>query len=350
MRSKNNSFTLYILSFIIALLILFNYISYIDDRVILPIYENTQLSNKTKSLIDFNVFSDIYNKNINSIVTVQSYLLQKSSAFKRSAGVIITDDGYILTTSHTIRYGENISVLTKDLHNYKASIVGVDLCLDLALLKINSIRKFSSIEFGTMNDVKIGSFVMSIGNMFGLIDSATMGIVGGINRHRNGTLIPFIQVDSLLNRGSSGGAVINTKGHFIGMNMAVLKENGGYNTGIGFVLPVNLIKFSLNQLKSKGVVDRIALGINGLIDNYQIIPNNKNGASVAGVIITGIINNSIAYKSGLKIDDKIVEFNNRPINTIGDLYMCLLLTKSSDRVEIGIVRNKEKKFIIINEV
>jgi serine protease DegS len=232
------------------------------------------------------------------------------------SGVIVTPDGYTLTNHHVIAGADEIKVVLADGQNVSVSLVGSDADSDVALLKIDSKDSLPAIPFGKSNDQQVGDVVLAIGNPFGVGQTVTQGIISATGRSHLGisAFENFIQTDAAINPGNSGGALVNAKGELIGINTAIFSQSGG-SLGIGFAIPVDLAEGIMQQLISTGHVVRGWLGIQGqnvtdkLAEAFGLHGNE-------GILVTGVLENGPASKSGIRPGDVITEINQtRPKNS-----------------------------------
>ena len=268
---------------------------------------------------------------------------ERPHVFKRrslGSGFIISEDGYIVTNNHVVAKATEIKVVLKDGSEFKAKIVGTDPKTDIALLKIDPKgKKLSVVKLGDSDKLKIGEWVLAIGNPFGLSYTVTAGIVSAKGRViGEGPYDNFIQTDASINPGNSGGPLVNIEGEVVGINTAIIAGA----QGIGFAIPINLAKVIIKQLKERGRVIRGWLGVyiqelTPELVKAQKLPVNR------GAIITKVIPNSPAAKAGLKPGDVIVEYNGKKINHINDLTVAVSTTPPGTKVELVIVRNRKFK-------
>ncbi|MGB9668094.1 MAG: DegQ family serine endoprotease [Thermosulfidibacteraceae bacterium] len=265
-----------------------------------------------------------------------------SRTFKRKSlgsGFIISPDGYIVTNNHVIEKATEIKVILIDGSEYDAKLIGADKNTDVALIKINPDKKLPIVELGDSDKLKIGEWVIAIGNPFGLSYTVTAGIVSGKGRFLNeGPYDNFIQTDAAINPGNSGGPLVNMEGKVVGINTAIIP----YAQGIGFAIPINLAKFVIEQLKTKGYVTRGYLGVYIQEITPEIAKNLKLPVN-KGVIITRVEKNSPAEKAGLKMDDIIIEFNGKKIEHINDLTVSVSTTPPGSMVTMKIMRGNSIK-------
>jgi Do/DeqQ family serine protease len=236
-------------------------------------------------------------------------------SFSLGSGVIVSEDGYVVTNNHVV--GENvreITVVMPDKHEYKGRVVGVDPTTDIGLLKIN-VRGLAAVPWGDSNQLKVGEWVLAIGSPYQLNQTVTAGIVSATGRTGLGLADyeNFIQTDAAINRGNSGGALINARGELVGINTGIFSESGGYQ-GIGFAVPSNLARRIAADLMKYGDVRRGSIGplsLERLTDQQaeEVGARNTNGA-----LITRMYRNSEAYEAGLRPGDVVVAFNGHPVD------------------------------------
>ena len=227
------------------------------------------------------------------------------------SGFIINRDGYILTNDHVVEDASRIVVTLKDGHEYKARVVGRDSKTDIALLKIDAPYALPIVPLGNSDAVRVGEWVMAIGNPFGFDHSVTAGIVSAKGRFIPGSYDEYIQTDASINPGNSGGPLIGLGGEVVGVNAAIFTRTGS-SMGIGFAIPVNLVKAELPQLLTLGHVQRGWLGV-------YIEPVTEDAATAAGLdvphgaMVSEVIDNSPAKAAGLRHGDIIVAIDHHPI-------------------------------------
>ncbi|QER42786.1 DegQ family serine endoprotease [Thermodesulfobacterium sp. TA1] len=264
------------------------------------------------------------------------------------SGFIISSDGYIVTNNHVIQNAQKITVKLLDGRSFSAEKIGADPLSDVALLKINA-NNLPTLSFGDSDLIKTGEWVIAIGNPFGLTHTITVGVISAKSRSGIGIsdVEDFIQTDAAINPGNSGGPLINLKGEVIGMNTAIFSRSGGY-MGIGFAIPSNIVKTVVEQLKSKGKVERGFLGITiqDLTPNLAKVLGIKNVSD--GAVITEVMPNSPAYKAGLKEKDVVVGFNGKTVKNALELKSYILLSKPGTEVVLDVIRdNKLEKIKVI---
>ncbi|PMP67468.1 MAG: serine protease [Thermodesulfobacterium geofontis] len=259
------------------------------------------------------------------------------------SGFIISQDGYVVTNNHVIQGAQKITVKLLDGRNFEAKIIGTDPFSDIALLKIDA-KNLPTLTLGDSDSIKVGEWVIAIGNPFGLSHTVTVGVVSAKGRSGIGIsdVEDFIQTDAAINPGNSGGPLLNLKGEVIGMNTAIFTRSGGY-MGIGFAIPSNIVKTVAEQLKTKGKVERGYLGVY-IQDLTPTLAKELGLKTTEGALITDVRPGSPAEKYGLKEKDVVISYNGKPVKNASELKNYVILTKPGTEVEIGIIRNgKEMK-------
>jgi len=258
------------------------------------------------------------------------------------SGFIIDGDGSILTNNHVVENAQKIVVkLAADDREFEAKVIGRDAKTDIAVIKINAKTNLPAATLGDSDRLEVGEWVVAIGNPFGLDSTVTSGIVSAKGRHiGQGPYDNFIQTDASINPGNSGGPLINLRGEVIGINTAIFSRTGG-NMGIGFAIPINLVKEVLPQLRGKGKVTRGFLGV--LIQKVtpeiaeSLGMDKGNGALVANVTKDGP-----ADKAGVKVGDVIIEFDGKEVKDSSDLPIIVARTPVDRRARMKVLRDKKE--------
>ena len=229
------------------------------------------------------------------------------------SGVIVSPDGYIVTNNHVVDGATELTVSMADKREMKARVIGTDAKTDIALVKVDA-KDLPHVTMGDSSKVEVGDVALAMGNPFGLGQTVTMGIVSAKGRGGLGIedYEDFIQTDASINPGNSGGALVNTRGELIGINTAILSRSGG-NQGVGFAVPVDLVRNVMTQLKDKGSVTRARLGVYF----QELTPKLASALGVKaseGAVVTEIVPDGPAAKSGLQKDDVIVAMNGKDID------------------------------------
>ncbi len=270
----------------------------------------------------------------------QSPRQQKNSL---GSGVIIdSDQGYVLTNNHVIDKADKIMVTLTDGRQLNAEVVGKDPEADVAIIRIPG-DHLTQLPFADSSQLRVGDFVVAIGNPFGLGQTVTSGIVSALGRSGLGIegYEDFIQTDASINPGNSGGALVNLNGEFVGMNTAILAPTGG-NVGIGFAIPANMIKTIKESLVKHGEVRRGLLGVTTQDLTPELV-KAFNLKGVKGAAISRIENNSPAEKAGLALGDIIISANGKTIKNSYDLRNIIGLLQIGDEVDIDYYRGDEKR-------
>ena len=262
------------------------------------------------------------------------------------SGVSISPDGYIITNNHVIDNASQLEVTLNDNTKYTASVVGTDPKTDIALLKIESDNLFPYIAFSDSNNVKLGEWVLAVGNPFRLTSTVTAGIVSAKSRdldQTDGKSQSFIQTDAAVNRGNSGGALVNTKGDLIGINTAITSQTGSY-VGYSFAVPSNIARKVVEDILEFGEVQQAILGISASSLNSEI--GSKLGINqTKGVFVASIEKGGAAEKGGLKKGDVIIELDGVEIGKFADLTGYLGSKRPNDTVGIKVIRNGNQQVV-----
>lgn len=256
------------------------------------------------------------------------------------SGVIINAaKGYVITNNHVVNGADKIKVQLNDGREFDAKLVGHDEQTDLALLQLPAPKNLSAVTMADSDTLKVGDFAVAVGNPFGLGQTATSGIVSALGRSGLNLegLENFIQTDASINRGNSGGALVNLNGELIGINTAILAPGGG-NIGIGFAIPSNIVKNLSQQLIEYGEVKRGQLGIKGT-ELTADIAKAFNIDAQRGAFVSEVLPNSAAAKAGIKAGDIIVSVEGKPIQSFAELRVKVGTTAPGKSVKLGLLRN-----------
>ncbi|MDP2914778.1 MAG: Do family serine endopeptidase [Candidatus Aminicenantes bacterium] len=265
----------------------------------------------------------------------------------QGTGFFISADGYAITNNHIVENGQKIKVFTVQGDEYQAKIIGTDPRTDVALIKIEA-KNLPFAELGDSAQVKVGEWVVAIGNPLGMEHTVTAGIVSAKGRQLglgDGSYEDFIQTDAAINRGNSGGPLVNMKGEVIGINSNILTPTGG-NIGIGFAIPVDMAKKVVGQLKDKGKVVRGWLGVEvATLPIDQDTQKLLNLKSKKGALINNVTQGGPAEKAGFKPYDVIVEVNGQAIENSNDLRMKIADIQPGTNVEFKVIRDGKEKAV-----
>lgn len=268
------------------------------------------------------------------------------------SGVIISEDGYIITNNHVIDKATELDVTLNNNKKYRAKLVGTDPITDIALLKIDG-DDFPYIPFGNSDDLKVGEWVLAIGNPFDLTSTVTAGIVsakgrGGIGRGSGDmTIQSFIQTDAAINPGNSGGALVNIIGQLVGINTAIYSQTGNF-AGYGFAVPISIAGKVVADIKEYGTVQRAVLGvmIQDIATVEEIAPEKvKQIDSKEGIYVDSFAERSPAKEAGMQSGDVIIAINKIKIRTVGELQDQVNRYRPGDKVEVTVLRNNKEQHI-----
>ncbi|EOU9560300.1 serine endoprotease DegQ [Cronobacter dublinensis] len=266
---------------------------------------------------------------------------QQAQPFEGLGSGVIIDaaKGYVLTNNHVINHAEKISVQLNDGREFEAKLIGGDDQSDIALIQLQNASNLTQIQVADSDKLRVGDFVVAVGNPFGLGQTATSGIVSALGR--SGLNLEgfenFIQTDASINRGNSGGALLNLNGELIGINTAILAPGGG-SVGIGFAIPANMAQTLAKQLMQSGEVKRGLLGIKGT-EMSADIAKAFNLNTQRGAFVSEVLPNSGSAKAGIKAGDVIVSLNGRPLNSFAELRSRIATTEPGTKVKLGLLRD-----------
>ena len=262
------------------------------------------------------------------------------------SGVIISSDGYIVTNNHVVEGADELTVTLNDNREYSARIIGTDKTTDLALIKIEG-KNFPAITIANSENIKVGEWVLAVGNPFNLTNTVTAGIVSAKGRslYQNG-VESFIQTDAAINPGNSGGALVNTRGELIGINAMLYSQTGSFS-GYGFAIPTSIMNKVVDDLKKYGTVQRAVIGIQGSdVKNYVDAQKDQGKdvdlGTMEGIYVAKVIEESAAEEAGLKEGDVITAIDGKEVNKMADLQECLAKKRPGDKVSISYLRDKKK--------
>ena len=272
---------------------------------------------------------------------------QRQEIKSLGSGVIIdADAGYIVTNHHVIDGADEISITMHDGVQLEAQIIGSDSEADVAILKVDH-ENLTSIPFGDSAKLRVGDFTVAIGNPFGLGQSVTSGIISALGRTGLGIegYEDFIQTDASINPGNSGGALVNLRGELIGINTAIIASGGSGNVGIGFAIPINMVRELTDQLIEYGEVRRGMLGV--IMQNLTPELARAFGMDIhQGVVISQVIENSAASKAGLKAGDVVAEINGKPVKNASAMRNMVGLMRVGEKMDITVIRDGEQEKLV----
>lgn len=264
------------------------------------------------------------------------------------SGVILTADGYIVTNNHVVGDADEIQVKLNDNREFKGRIIGTDKDTDLALIKIEA-KDLTPIEVASSDDLKVGEWVLAIGNPYGLTSTVTAGIVSAKARslHSQNPVESFIQTDAAINPGNSGGALVNAQGQLVGINAMLYSQTGSYS-GYGFAIPTTIMNKVVADIKEFGTVQRALLGIAGADVSDYLDQQKEKGKSVdlgtlTGVYVNEVTSDGAAEAAGLESGDVIIKVDGKKIEKFGHLQEALAMHRPGDKVEIVYLRDKKER-------
>ena len=262
------------------------------------------------------------------------------------SGVIISEDGYIVTNNHVVQGASELDITMNDNRTFPAKLIGTDEKMDIALLKIDTDEKLPYAVFADSDDIKVGEWVLAIGNPYNLNSTVTAGIVSAKARNLSTSGIQsFIQTDAAVNPGNSGGALVNTNGELIGINTMISSNTGSY-VGYSFAVPSNIARKIVEDLMEFGKVQQGILGVQGFEINSQI-SDKLNLKTSKGFYVNDVSKNTGAEKAGVAEGDVITQIDDKPIRSFADLNAIISTKRPNDKVAVMIDRNgKAKSFNI----
>jgi serine protease Do len=265
------------------------------------------------------------------------------------SGVIISKDGYIITNNHVVENAESVEVILNDKRTFTAQVVGRDPGSDIALLKIKA-DDLPFIKYGDSDQLKLGEWVLAVGNPFNLTSTVTAGIVSAKGRSlglNEGTyrIESFIQTDAALNMGNSGGALVNTKGLLVGITSAIISPSGAY-AGNSFAIPVSIVKKVVDDLREFGEVQRALIGVN-IQDIESDDAKEHNLSEVKGILVTNVNDGGSAEDAGMKKNDVIIKFDDQVVNTVAELQEQVGKHRPGDKASVTYLRNGKETTVPI---
>lgn len=302
----------------------------------------------------FPSFADLAEKLTPSVVNISSFSQSETEngegntplSESLGSGFIIDGNGYIITNNHVVDKAESISVTLSDNTKTEARVIGKDPKTDLALIKIETKRPLNAVKFGDSDKIRVGDWVLAIGNPFGLGSSVTAGIVSAKSRDiESGPYDSFIQTDASINQGNSGGPMFNLQGEVIGISSAIFSTTGA-SQGVGFAIPANLAGWVISQLKEHGEVKRGWIGIK-IQPNTPEIADSLGISANQGVVVSGVTEQGPAQKAGLQAGDIVLSFNHQPIDNTKNLSRLIAETKIGTPAPIEIWRSGQKQNLTV---
>jgi len=313
-----------------------------------------QISNNLPNQRQQNPFGDMFGDDdlFQQLLGRRSNVIPEQKA--SGSGVLISDDGYIVTNNHVVADADEITVTLSNKKTYKAKVIGTDPAYDLAVIKIEA-TALPYLIYGNSDDVKIGQWVLAIGYPLNLETTVTAGIISaksrslGLNRDRSGTpgIESYIQTDAAVNMGNSGGALINTEGRIIGINSAIASPTG-YYSGYSYAIPVNIVKKVVDDIIKFGTVQRAYLGL-AYAPASDMSDEEKKQAGIPadafGIYITDVPKDGGAYAAGIKIGDIVTKVGGVPVSSGSEMQEQVSRYKPGDRVDVTVMRNGTEKVL-----
>lgn len=302
----------------------------------------------------FPSFADLAEKLTPSVVNISSFSQSETENSEGNtplseslgSGFIIDGNGYIITNNHVVDKAESISITLSDNTKTEARVIGKDPKTDLALIKIETKHPLNAVKFGDSDKIRVGDWVLAIGNPFGLGSSVTAGIVSAKSRDiESGPYDSFIQTDASINQGNSGGPMFNLQGEVIGISSAIFSTTGA-SQGVGFAIPANLAGWVISQLKEHGEVKRGWIGIK-IQPNTPEIADSLGISANQGVVVSGVTEQGPAQKAGLQAGDIVLSFNRQPIDNTKNLSRLIAETKIGTPAPIEIWRSGQKQTLTV---
>lgn len=325
----------------------------------------SQSATKGMNYVDLTVAAE---KSVNAVVYIKTEFTQKNSVWDdffggtiwenlfgsapsmypvqaAGSGVIVSPDGYIVTNNHVVEDAVKATITLNDKREFNGTIVGTDPKTDLALIKIDA-ENLPYLTFANSDSVKIGEWVLAVGNPMNLTSTVTAGIISAkarqldLSSRRHPTEETYLQTDAAVNSGNSGGALVNAAGKLVGINTAIASGNGFY-TGYSFAIPSNIVQKIYRDLKEYGVVQQAFLGV-AIAELNAKLAEEYGLDDVRGVYIAEVEEDGAAAKNGFQEGDVITHIDKMPVNSLAEVRGVLKTKSPGDKVQVNIVRNKEK--------
>ncbi|MCH2218065.1 MAG: Do family serine endopeptidase [Flavobacteriales bacterium] len=313
-----------------------------------------EMTNATYEPTDFTVAAE---KTVHAVVHVKNTAVKtgitsfsdifnggrKYEQVGTGSGVIISSDGYIVTNNHVIKDATNIEITLNDRKKYEAELIGTDTKNDIALLKVDTDEELPFIPFSNSDNLKIGEWVLAVGNPYNLTSTVTAGIVSAKGRDLQGNTATdsFIQTDAAVNPGNSGGALVNSKGELVGINTAIASRTGSY-AGYSFAVPVNIMKKVTKDLMEYGTVQRAFIGVH-ITEIDQELADELKLDDLAGVYVNRIIEGGAAKSAGINEGDVITKIGNVAINTVPSLQEQIGKFRPGDKISVTVKKDGKEE-------
>lgn len=313
------------------------------------VYIKVTAGGKTQTVTTYDPFEDIFGDFFGfpgrGNGRGQQRQIQTPKRQSAGSGVIISKDGYIVTNNHVVKDADEIMVKLNDNREFNGRIIGLDETTDLALIKVEA-KDLPAITIGNSDDLRLGQWVLAVGNPFNLTSTVTAGIVSAKARSLGANDIEsFIQTDAAINSGNSGGALVNEKGELVGINAMLYSQTGSYS-GYGFAIPTAIMNKVVADLKEFGVVQRALLGVSGMdVTNYLDMEKEKGNdidlGTVKGVYVNSVSEGSAAAEAGLQKGDVVTMVDGKEVSKMAELQEVLSKHRPGDKVGVKYVRNKK---------
>ena len=260
------------------------------------------------------------------------------------SGVIVSSDGYIITNNHVVADAVKTTITLNDKREYNGTIIGTDPSADLALIKIDA-KDLPYLEFDNSDNLRIGEWVLAVGNPMNLTSTVTAGIISAKARQldlgsKGGSEECYLQTDAAVNSGNSGGALVNAKGRLVGINTAIASGNG-YYTGYSFAIPSNIVQKICHDLEHYGTTQQAYLGVS-IMELNATNAKELNLSDVNGIYVAEVASDGAAAQNGFQEGDVITHIDKMPVNSLAEVRGVLKTKSPGDKVQVNLVRNKEK--------
>ena len=317
------------------------------------VYIKVTINSRTQTIQYSSPFDDIFSDFFGRGGGGQQRQMQTPKRSSAGSGVILTDDGYIVTNNHVVQEADELTVKLNDNREFKGRIIGTDKTTDLALIKIEA-SGLQAIKVGNSDNLKLGEWVLAIGNPFSLTSTVTAGIVSAKARRLGataGSIESFIQTDAAINPGNSGGALVNARGELVGINAMLYSQTGSF-AGYGFAIPTTIMNKVVADLRQYGSVQRALLGVTGTdvsnyIDQQHERGNEVDLGTVNGIYVDEVTVDGGAAQAGIKHGDVITAIDNKKIDKFGELQEALVSHRPGDKVKVTFIRDKKQQTVTV---
>ena len=317
------------------------------------VYIKVTINSRTQTIQYSSPFDDIFSDFFGRGGGGQQRQMQTPKRSSAGSGVILTDDGYIVTNNHVVQEADELTVKLNDNREFKGRIIGTDKTTDLALIKIEA-SGLQAIKVGNSDNLKLGEWVLAIGNPFSLTSTVTAGIVSAKARSLGataGSIESFIQTDAAINPGNSGGALVNARGELVGINAMLYSQTGSF-AGYGFAIPTTIMNKVVADLRQYGSVQRALLGVTGTdvtnyIDQQHERGNEVDLGTVNGIYVDEVTVDGGAAQAGIKHGDVITAIDNKKIDKFGELQEALVSHRPGDKVKVTFIRDKKQQTVTV---